>query len=274
MDREQIIERLGVEKPLSRSKQEILALGAAAIPLLISILADEELIAAEHTTGGWAPIHAATLLGELHAEISVISAIPTMLGILHSTPWDTIVHDRVMVALAKLGALVVEPVLTTYAGVTATPPDSPDVTAADVRESLASVLASCGVRDERIYDLLASRFAAGLDPTGLDLSTYGDPRALPLLSRAYDAMPIVENDVAFANRDLLDLKEAIEVLGGELTVEQEAKFEIAMAPVTSEAQQPATRRERPGRNDPCWCGSKTKYKKCHLEADERAARNE
>lgn len=26
---------------------------------------------------------------------------------------------------------------------------------------------------------------------------------------------------------------------------------------------------RPGRNDPCWCGSGQKYKKCHLEADEQ-----
>ncbi len=28
-------------------------------------------------------------------------------------------------------------------------------------------------------------------------------------------------------------------------------------------------RARPGRNDPCWCGSGQKYKKCHLEADAR-----
>ncbi len=27
---------------------------------------------------------------------------------------------------------------------------------------------------------------------------------------------------------------------------------------------------RPGRNDPCWCGSGQKYKKCHLDADARA----
>jgi len=28
----------------------------------------------------------------------------------------------------------------------------------------------------------------------------------------------------------------------------------------------------PGRNDPCWCGSGRKYKKCHLpEAEEKAA---
>ncbi len=24
-----------------------------------------------------------------------------------------------------------------------------------------------------------------------------------------------------------------------------------------------------GRNDPCWCGSGKKYKKCHLEEDEK-----
>ena len=30
---------------------------------------------------------------------------------------------------------------------------------------------------------------------------------------------------------------------------------------------PLVRRETPGRNDPCWCGSGKKYKKCHLDAD-------
>lgn len=31
---------------------------------------------------------------------------------------------------------------------------------------------------------------------------------------------------------------------------------------------------KPGRNDPCWCGSGKKYKKCHLISDEEAARKE
>ncbi len=31
--------------------------------------------------------------------------------------------------------------------------------------------------------------------------------------------------------------------------------------------EPLVRREAPGRNDPCWCGSGKKYKKCHLDAD-------
>lgn len=28
----------------------------------------------------------------------------------------------------------------------------------------------------------------------------------------------------------------------------------------------------PDRNDPCWCGSGKKYKKCHIFEDERRAR--
>jgi len=27
--------------------------------------------------------------------------------------------------------------------------------------------------------------------------------------------------------------------------------------------------ETPGRNDPCWCGSGRKYKKCHLPHEEK-----
>jgi hypothetical protein len=34
--------------------------------------------------------------------------------------------------------------------------------------------------------------------------------------------------------------------------------------------QPVRRTPNLGRNDPCWCGSGKKYKKCHLESDEKA----
>ena len=27
--------------------------------------------------------------------------------------------------------------------------------------------------------------------------------------------------------------------------------------------------KKPGRNEPCWCGSGKKYKRCHLEADQK-----
>ena len=34
--------------------------------------------------------------------------------------------------------------------------------------------------------------------------------------------------------------------------------------------EPVRRSVTPGRNDPCWCGSGKKYKKCHLESDENS----
>jgi len=34
----------------------------------------------------------------------------------------------------------------------------------------------------------------------------------------------------------------------------------------------ATDKEKLGRNDPCWCGSGLKYKKCHYEADQEERR--
>jgi hypothetical protein len=52
--------------------------------------------------------------------------------------------------------------------------------------------------------------------------------------------------------------------GGDFDAEEEDEFgdviEPAIAPV------------KPGRNDPCWCGSGKKYKKCHLTADDETER--
>jgi len=40
------------------------------------------------------------------------------------------------------------------------------------------------------------------------------------------------------------------------------------------AEPSRSRPARPGRNDPCWCGSGKKYKKCHLAEDERRERDD
>ena len=45
--------------------------------------------------------------------------------------------------------------------------------------------------------------------------------------------------------------------------EEEEQEDFALPP------EPVQRRYTPGRNDPCWCGSGKKYKKCHLDSDER-----
>jgi hypothetical protein len=43
-----------------------------------------------------------------------------------------------------------------------------------------------------------------------------------------------------------------------------------MAPIS---QMTAQKRPRPGRNDPCWCGSGKTYKRCHLQADKQQDRD-
>ncbi len=46
-------------------------------------------------------------------------------------------------------------------------------------------------------------------------------------------------------------------------------YDLCCVPLDDEPESPISppKRERPGRNDPCWCGSGKKYKKCHLASD-------
>ena len=40
-----------------------------------------------------------------------------------------------------------------------------------------------------------------------------------------------------------------------------------------DSDEPAVTESKPGRNDPCWCGSRKKYKKCHLDEDQEKERS-
>jgi hypothetical protein len=147
---------------------------------------------------------------------------------------------------------------------------------------VASVLARVGLRDDRILDLLLAQLRRAPAFAG-NLAEYGDPRALPSLLEALDALELDESGNLFANQTLIEIRCAIEELGGTLTAEQQLKCRRGQAAAESVRQRllerieapadasppvaPARRHDRPGRNDPCWCGSGKKYKRCHLDAD-------
>src|SRR5207244_4331493 len=128
-----------------------------------------------------------------------------------------------------------------------------------------------------------------------NLVDYGDPSALPALSRALDKYKDEDQgDDFMANMGLADLVGAIEELGGELTPEQQKKvdriyarqepkrqrlisaldramgrMDLGTSPVHTAAAHTADPRlaappRKVGRNDPCPCGSGKKYKKCCL----------
>jgi hypothetical protein len=263
-DPEVIVRRLlQSETHLSaRARDEVLALGTGAVPALLRILDNEVL-------EGWAPVHAVRLLGEMR----ISAAIGPMLRALAETDPLDMLRDAILASLPKIGEPVIEPALRAYA----------EADDRAFRVSVGSILARIGVLDDRIFAVLLEMLE--ISPSrAADLAQYGDDRALPYLSRAFDAYVLGDSDSPFANQDLLEVHAAIEELGGTLTSRQLAKYRRACEPgerwrrqldAALESRTPGERaaRPRPGRNEPCWCGSSRKYKRCHLDTDENTARS-
>ena len=231
---------------------------------LIDVMMDEHLQRSEDDAESMAPIHAARLLGELRAE----AAIPGLLATLLRMEPGYILWDAALFALEAIGARVLEPALALV----------PDV-AAEQRSYLACVLSRLNVRDPRILTLLLDELRRDPLSGAAYLGQYRDPTALPELQAAFDAFPLDSSGRMFANQALVELHATIEDCGGVLTPAQHAKYLAATSPQrkfreellglttgqpTSSLPAPARAKDRPGRNDPCWCGSGRKYKKCHL----------
>jgi len=140
---------------------------------------------------------------------------------------------------------------------------------ADARSGLLRVLAGCGARDERILAALLEQLREEAIPGAVNLVTYGDPRAIEPMARMLED-PSLADDVmdVFAQQTVLELAAAILDLGGTLSEAHRAKADRAWrwgAPLRAILRK--ARRERPERNESCWCGSGVKYKKCHLRQD-------
>ena len=248
-------------------RRDILRLGDVGVTALLEILEDDSLAQIDSPGKGWAPIHAAELLGDLAASAAVE---PMLRALVRADPLD-ILHDRLLSCLARLGAPVVEPALRAAASANE-----------DTLDSIAAVLARVGIHDERILDILLAQLRRVPDLAG-NLADYGDPNAIPALLEALDAFELVESANPFANHPLIEIRAAIEELGGTLSAEQQLKCRRGQKAADSfrrailrshEARTgtaapvaPARKHDRPGRNDPCWCGSGKKYKRCHLDAD-------
>lgn len=63
-----------------------------------------------------------------------------------------------------------------------------------------------------------------------------------------------------------------EICNGEVDWETEMADDDIEEDDADYIPEPIERQALPGRNDPCWCGSGKKYKKCHLDSDEERER--
>ncbi len=251
---------------------QIIAQGKAIVPALLDIFNDEELQVADDPEG-WAPIHAVDLLVELRAE----EAIPSMVEWVTVLDLMSLLFGKLFFGLKAFGEAVVEPALKAYC-------EEDDPVAQGV---LLEILSGLGCRDERIFELLIAQVGCDVMPGANNLADYGDPRARDALHRAFDQYEFsCGSDYTMAGQEVIELRDAIEALGDELTPEEERKFDDVLAQKeklrkriegssserTPGEEIPVRIEVKPGRNDPCWCGSGKKYKKCHLDAD-RATSN-
>ncbi|MFO1429281.1 MAG: SEC-C metal-binding domain-containing protein [Candidatus Competibacteraceae bacterium] len=255
--------------------QQILTAGPAIVPALIDLVT-ANLQDPEKDSN--AAIHAAELLGELGDE----RAIPVLLDCLvECDPLDWL-YETAVTALTELGDKALEPCLLHYASIQD-----------DRRRNfVAEILSNLGVTDDRIFTILVETLHRLPDLGAMYLANYGDSRAVPLLLAKFDELPLDEDEdsLLLANHAFIELKAAIELLGGSLNADQQEKYQTGLAlrerlveklfpwakpfestppGETLEAALPGTYQpikgaKKLGRNEPCWCGSGKKYKKCHL----------
>jgi hypothetical protein len=245
-------------------RQAIVARGSEAVGPLLEILENPELDSAESPGEGFAPEHAVDLLVALRAH----EAIGPMLRVLEQTERRTPLYEKLTLGLQKLGPVVAAATRELLAETEKS------------RRALLEVLSGCGARDEHIFQTLCAELESGdTELAARCLARYGDPRAVEPLQRALEVWEL-RPPGPLSNHAVIELTAAIEELGGTLEPEHQAKLEQVHRQREQYwgafrrllHPQPRSRSDRPGRNEPCWCGSGVKYKKCHLASDRREGR--
>jgi len=195
-------------------RRPLVTAGATVVPALIALV--ESALADDHVGLGWAPLHAVDLLGALGDA----RAVPVLLRCLDQEDDLDLLVQQAAAALQALGALALDSCVVAY---TTTPRDA-------LRDRLAGVMSRWGLHDERIYAALLDTLQRTPELGANDLVEYGEARALTVLAQTFDALPIQEGDNPLANHVFIELRCAIEDLGGHLTEAQQHKFEQADAP--------------------------------------------
>ena len=247
-------------------KAEILAAAPECVPDLVRVLANKELHRKDGPGEGWAPIHAAALLRELKPA----EAVADMIQVVRDLAPEAMLRGRLLYAIRACGEGAVGPVIAAY--------DAAEN--ADERADFCQILCGLEVKSEAVWDVLRRAFEESVHLGAMAFADYGDPRALPLLSQALDDYEVIEETTSpFDNQVAIHILGAIEGLGGEATPAQQEKLDKVRR--LRESNRPmmdailknkkrdeeAAKRRNLTRNEPCWCGSGKKYKKCHLESD-------
>lgn len=280
-----------------------------AVRWMTAMLTDDGRDTLADVRAGDAPAHAAWVLGQLSLsdERLLETTVDSLLAALLTSDDDDRLHEASMDALADLGAPALETVLAAHAAVrrdthdrfalehllALSRLDDPRIRSIIVaRLTLDPAVGAdlCAEHGDRRYvPMLRERWDAlptMADPDDADTAyragRLGD--ALRDLEAAwteadqtkYEAWRDVEDrdgddegaDLAGDLRDVLDAASGFEPTAPPATTALDTAMDLER--IDDTPAEPLTRREVPGRNDPCWCRSGKKYKKCHADADSKA----
>lgn len=281
--------------PAPATLEDILALGEEAVPALAEVLTPERL--AESHTGEQADLVVYYAL-ELLAEVKTPEAIAVFLNAFRQVSDDIV--EGLEDALKRLGPGAVGPLLE-VAGDRTVVSGYPRALAGNgamyeagrdpslrpqVRDGLRAILAGYLARPET----MTGEDKQAASSVVVDLSELADLEARPLIDAAFEAGWLDTDDDDPFDIPYIDRKGVDELYekGGHIRdwppppfmedyrksrrshLEQEEKQKrLKLLNREPSAPEPVVLDPRLGRNDPCWCGSGKKYKKCHLSQDEK-----
>ena len=167
---------------LSASQREAITdEGSSVLPDLITVLEAQPLWDEDAPGDGWAPIHAAEILGELGDP----DALPALYRVLREVESDALLDDAVEEAIITFGEEAVRP------------------GRAELRSwkdmfliDLAHVFARLGVRNKSVFQVLVKFFVKDPEHGAPLLATYGDRDALDALDLVLDRYVIAASDDA------------------------------------------------------------------------------
>ena len=208
----------------------------------------------------------------LARELGLTRAVPSLVRCIESLGEGQALHHAAIVVLTRLGAPCLDALLSAF--------DASSDTG--VRCRLADALARCPTEDARIRAALVRLLGDAPANAAWCLAERSEWRAVPDLIRAFDRLaerPIADCE-GCALEHLSAIACAVRMLGGNLSHDRQAKIDalaeraeatwvpFADPPAPHAASRtPAVRVQRPGRNDPCPCGSGRKYKRCCADPD-------
>ncbi len=260
-----------------------LGLTEAHIPDLIRLALDEELAQAEWPSDEvWARLHAWRALGQLRA-VEAVEPLTTLFDALDEEMNDWITED-LPEALSLIGPKAI-PVLRDFLG----DPIHGQWSKIAAASGLVKIAEQYPEARADVIAILSAQLEHFMEQDrgfNASLASY-----LVYDLHAVESIPLIERVYAADKADLMvmgdweDVQIKLGLLEERLTsqpdyfakempelVESRDRMQATLNNIFPEAQPAQPPKQKPGRNDPCWCGSGKKYKHCHLREDRKMGR--